>query len=58
MRLFFLLLISFLLVSCMTPPEVSSKIEKENYSKIIANQTDAQEAKDEYKKLQEQRENE
>ena len=55
MRLFFLFFTLFLFSACSTTPEVSTSAEKESHSKILANQTDAQLAQDEYKRLQEQR---
>jgi len=55
MRLFFLFFTLVLFSACSTTPEVSNTAEKESHSKILANQTDAQQAKDEYKQLQAQR---
>ena len=55
MRLFFLFFTLFVLSACTTTPEVSKTAEEESHSKILANKTDAQQAKDEYKRLQEQR---
>jgi len=55
MRLFFLFFTLFLFSACSTTPEVPTSTEKESHSKILANKTDAQQAKDEYKRLQEQR---
>jgi len=58
MRLLFLLITLVLFSACSTTPEISTNVEKESYSKILANQTDAQQAKDEYKRLQAQRDKE
>ena len=55
MRLFFLFFTLFIFSACSTTPEVSTSAKKESHSKILANQTDAQQAKDEYKRLQQQR---
>jgi len=38
--------------------ELPSSTEEKSTTEILSNQTDAEEAKDEYKKLQEQRERE
>ena len=53
-----LFLLSFIFSACVTTPEVSSDVQKESQSKILANQTDAQQAQNEYKKLQQQRDKE
>jgi len=58
MRLLFLFFTLFLFSACSITPEVSKSSEKESQSKILANQTDAQQAKDEYKQLQAQRDKE
>lgn len=55
MRLLFLLLTLFILSACGMTPEVSNTAEKESQTKILANQQDALEAKNEYKMLQEER---
>lgn len=58
MRLFFLLLSAFILSACMDTAEVPSSTEEKSSSQIQSNIADAQEAKDEYKTLQAQREKE
>ena len=58
MHLLFLFFTLVLFSACSTTPEVSITTEKESHSKILANQTDAQQAKDEYKLLQAQRDKE
>lgn len=58
MRLFFLLLSAFILSACMDTAEVPSSAEEKSSSQIQSNIADAQEAKDEYKTLQAQREKE
>jgi ABC-type Fe3+-hydroxamate transport system substrate-binding protein len=58
MHLLFLFFTLVLFSACTTTPEVSTTVEKESHSKILANQTDAQQAKDEYKLLQAQRDKE
>ena len=58
MRLLFLFFILVLFSACSTTPEVPVTAEKESHSKILANQTDAQQAQDEYKRLQAQRDKE
>ena len=56
MRLLFLCLTLFLLSACMDTVEVpTSQVEKKSTSQIQSNKTEAEEAQDEYKKLQEQR---
>ena len=60
MRLLFLISTLFFLSACMKTDavEVPSSKEEQSTSQILSNQADAQEAKDEYKMLQEQRERE
>ena len=58
MRLLFSLFILFNLTACMGTPEVPSSQEKTTTDKILTNKATAQEAKDEYQKLQAQRDNE
>jgi len=58
MRLPFLLLILFLFSACTTTPEVNQSNEKVTEKKIQSNQSTATDAKNEYKKLQAQREKE
>ena len=58
MRLLFSLFILFNLTACMSTPEISSNQEKTTTDKILTNKATAQEAQDEYKKLQAQRDNE
>jgi hypothetical protein len=58
MRPLFFFLTLFSLFGCTTTPEVSKNTEKESQSKILANHTDAEQAKDEYKQLQAQRDQE
>ena len=58
MRFLFSLFILFALSSCTNTPEISSKHEQITTDKILTNKANAQEAQNEYKKLQEQRENE
>lgn len=58
MRLFFLLISIFILSACMDTAEVPSSTEEKSSSQIQNNIADAQEAKDEYKTLQAQREKE
>ena len=60
MRLIFLLFSVFFLSACVKTDtvEVPSLKEEQSTTQILRNQTDAEEAKDEYKKLQEQRERE
>ena len=55
MRLLFLCSTLFLLSACMDTAEVPSSTEQKSSTQIQSNKTDAQEARDEYKKLQEQR---
>ena len=56
MRVSFLLLILLLLSACNTTPEVSPSNANNTEKKIESNYSAAADAKDEYKKLQEQRE--
>ena len=58
MRLLFLLSSLFILTACMDTAEVPSSAEEKSSIQIQSNKTDAQEARDEYKKLQAQREKE
>ena len=60
MRLFFLLFALFFISACMKTDtvEVPSYTEEKSTTQIISNKEDALEARDEYKKLQEQREKE
>ena len=59
MRLFFLLPTLFFLSACMDTAEVpTSGAEEKSITQIQSNKTEAQEAQDEYKKLQEKREKE
>ena len=58
MQLLFSLFILFTLTACMSAPEISSSQEKTTTDKILTNKATAQEAQDEYKKLQAQRDNE
>ncbi len=44
-----------MLSACVTTPEVSPSHEQTSSYKILSNQSDAEEAKNEYKALQEQR---
>ena len=55
MRLFFLFFSLLMLSACATTPEVSPSHEKTSTSKILINKSDAEDAKSEYKALQEQR---
>jgi len=55
MRLSFLLFSLLILSACSATPEVSPSHEKTSTHKILTNKSDAQEAKNEYKALQEQR---
>jgi hypothetical protein len=55
MRLLFLFSTLFILSACMDTAEVPSSREEKSTNQILSNKTDAQEARDEYKKLQEQR---
>jgi outer membrane biogenesis lipoprotein LolB len=55
MRLLFLLSTLFILSACTDTAEVPSSTEEKSSTQILSNKTDAQEAQDEYKKLQEQR---
>lgn len=55
MRLLFLLSTIFMLSACMDTAEVPSSTEQKSSTQIQSNKTDAQEAQDEYKKLQAQR---
>ncbi len=55
MRLFFLLSSLLMLSACVTTPEVSPLHEETSTHKILSNKSDAEEAKNEYKALQEQR---
>ena len=57
MRLLFLLSSLFILSACMDTAEVpTSTVEEKSITQIQSNKSEAQEAQDEYKKLQEQRE--
>ena len=60
MRLLFIFSALFFLSACVTTDtvEVPSLTEEKNTALILDNKTDAQEARDEYQKLQELRENE
>lgn len=59
MRLLFLLPILFFLSACMDTAEVpTSRVEEKSITQIQSNKTEALEAQDEYKKLQEKREKE
>ncbi|WP_309497186.1 hypothetical protein [Sulfurovum sp.] len=58
MRYLFLFFTLFLLSACMTTPEVSNSAEKESIYTIQENKTNAEQAKDEYKRLQAQRDKE
>ena len=58
MRLLFLLSSLFILSACMDTAEVPSSTEEKSTTQILSNKTDAKKARDEYKKLQEQREKE
>ena len=60
MRLLFLITTVFFLSACMESDivEVPSSTEEKSTTEILSNQSDAQAARDEYKKLQEQRERE
>jgi len=59
MRLFFLLPTLFFLSACMDTAEVpTSGAEEKSITQIQSNKTEAVEAQDEYKKLQEKRGNE
>ena len=60
MRLLFLSCALFFLSACVKTDtlEVPSSTEEKSTTQILDNKTDAQEARDEYKKLQEQREKE
>jgi len=58
MRLLFLLSSAFVLSACMDIAEVPSSTEHKCSTQIQSNKTDAQEAQDEYKTLQAQREKE
>ena len=59
MRLLFLFFTLFFFSACMDTVEVpTSTAEEKSITQIQSNKTEAKEAKDEYKKLQEQREKE
>ena len=60
MRLFFISFALLFLSACVKTDtvEVPSSTEERSTAQILDNKTDAREARDEYKKLQEQRENE
>ena len=60
MRLPFLLLASFLISGCVNTDviDVPSSTEQRSTTQILDNQIEAQDARDEYKKLQEQRDQE
>ena len=55
MRLSFLLFSLFILSACVTTPEVSPSHEQTSTNKILTNKSDAEDARSEYKVLQEQR---
>ncbi len=56
MRLLFLLPMLFFLSACMDTAEVpTSSAEEKSTTQILSNITEAEEAQDEYKKLQEKR---
>ncbi|MBT8343484.1 MAG: hypothetical protein HKP62_04395 [Sulfurovum sp.] len=56
MRLLFLCSTLFFLSACMDTAEVpTSSVEEKSITQIQSNITEAEEAQDEYKKLQEQR---
>lgn len=56
MRLLFLLPLLFFLSACMDTAEVpTSSAEEKTITQIQSNKTEAEEAQDEYKKLQEKR---
>jgi hypothetical protein len=55
MRLSILLFSLLILSACVTTPEVVPSQEQTSTNKILTNKSDAQEARDEYKALQEQR---
>ena len=55
MRLSFLLFSLFILTACVSTPEVSPSHEQTSTTKILTNQSDAEDARSEYKALQEQR---
>lgn len=56
MRLLFLLPLLFFLSACMDTAEVpTSSAEEKTITQIQSNKTEADEAQDEYKKLQEKR---
>ncbi len=58
MRLLFLVSILFILSGCMDTAEVPSSTEEKSSNQILSNKTEAEEAIDEYKKLQQQRDTE
>lgn len=60
MHLFFISFALLFLSACVKTDtvEVPSSTEEKSTAQILDNKTDAREARDEYKKLQEQRENE
>ncbi|HEY9190460.1 MAG TPA: hypothetical protein VIM88_06295 [Sulfurovum sp.] len=58
MRLFFLLPFLYMLSGCMDTAEVPSSEERKSSTQIESNKMAAEEAKDEYKTLQELREKE
>ena len=60
MRLFFISFALLFLSACVKTDtvEVPSSTEEKSTAQILDNKRDAREARDEYKKLQEQRENE
>ena len=60
MRLFFISFALLFLSACVktNTVEVPSSTEEKSTTQILDNQTDAEEARDEYKMLQEQRERE
>ena len=58
MKVFFSLIFSFLLSSCMQTPDVPFSKEKHVQTKIQNNKSEANRAKEAYLKLQKQRNNE
>ena len=59
MRLLFLLISLFIFTACMDTVEVpTATAEEKSIIQVQSNKTEAEEAQDEYKRLQEQREKE